>query len=134
VEFSLVHRDPQTDGTLEACRQLGISMLPYYPLASGLLTGKVRRDEKPTGRLGMDRYQRFLTDENFDLVEKLEVFAADRSITMPQLALGWLLSVDGVPAVTAGATRPEQVRANARAADWEPTADDLEQLNALIAG
>jgi aryl-alcohol dehydrogenase-like predicted oxidoreductase len=134
VEFSLVHRDPETDGTIDACRRLELALLPYYPLASGLLTGKVRRGQTPTGRLEMERYQRFLTDENFDLVERLEDFAAEHSITMPQLALGWLLSVDGVPSVTAGATGPEQVRANARAADWTPPPEDLERLNALIGG
>jgi aryl-alcohol dehydrogenase-like predicted oxidoreductase len=133
VEFSLVHPDPIVDGTLDACRRLGMALLPYYPLASGLLTGKVRKGETPSGRLQMDRYQRFLTDENFDLVEDLEGYASERSITMPQLALGWLLSVDGVPAVTAGATRPDQVRANARAAEWRPTDDDLEQLSTMIA-
>jgi aryl-alcohol dehydrogenase-like predicted oxidoreductase len=134
VEFSLVHREPETDDTLETCRRLGVALLPYYPLASGLLTGKTKRGQAPKGRLSMERYQRFLTDANFDLVERLESYAAEHSITMPQLALGWLLSVDGLPAVTAGATTREQVQANARAADWAPSREDLEQLNALIAG
>ena len=134
VEFSLVHREPETDGTLETCRRLGVALLPYYPLASGLLTGKTKRGEVPEGRLSMERYQRFLTDENFDLVERMETYAAEHSITMPQLALGWLLSVDGVPAVTAGSTTREQVQSNARAADWDPSREDLEQLNTLVQG
>lgn len=133
VEFSLVHREPQTDTTLETCRRLGVALLPYYPLASGLLTGKTKRGQAPKGRLSMERYQHYLTEANFDLVEGLETYAAEHSITMPQLALGWLLSVDGVPAVTAGATTREQVQANARAADWVPSSEDLGQLNALVA-
>lgn len=132
VEYSLAHRSPETDGTLAACRSLGAALLPYYPLASGLLTGKVRRGEKPTGRLGMERYQRFLTEENFELVDALSVYAAEHGITMPQLALGWLLSVDGVPSVTAGATRPEQVAANAAAADWQPAERDLLALETML--
>lgn len=132
VHFSIVHRDPLTDGTADACRNLGVAVLPYYPLASGLLTGKTRRGSEPVGRLRMDRYQDFLTDENFDLVESLESFAAERGITIVQVALGWLLSQPGVPSVTPGATRPEQVVANAAAADWQPSDEDLALLQAAI--
>jgi aryl-alcohol dehydrogenase-like predicted oxidoreductase len=80
----------------------------------------------------MDRYQDFLTDENFDLVEGVERFASARGITMVQVALGWLLAQDAVPAVTAGATSPEQVAANALAAGWSPSDDDLRALTAII--
>jgi aryl-alcohol dehydrogenase-like predicted oxidoreductase len=80
----------------------------------------------------MDRYQEFLTEENFDLVEGLERFASERGVTMVQVALGWLLAQDAVPAVTAGATSPEQVVANAAAADWTPTSEDLAELSSLL--
>jgi len=132
VHFSMVHRDPLSDGTREACRDLGVALLPYYPLGAGLLTGKTRRGETPVGRLKMDRYQEFLTDENFDIAEGLESFAAERGLSMVQVALGWLISFDEVPAVTAGATKPEQVMANAAAAEWTPSEDDLAELRALV--
>lgn len=132
VHLSMVHRDPLHDGTLETGRRLGVAVLPYYPLASGLLTGKTRRGQEPQGRLQSDRYQHFLTDENFDLVEALDAYATERGLTMVQVALGWLISHDGVPAVTAGATRPEQVSANAAAAEWIPSEADLTELAGLL--
>jgi aryl-alcohol dehydrogenase-like predicted oxidoreductase len=111
-----------------------VGLLPYYPLANGLLTGKTKRGGEPQGRLRMERYQEYLTDENFDVVEAVEVFAGERGLSMVQVALGWLLAQEAVPAVTAGATSPEQVRANAKAADWDPTAEDLDALRNLVAG
>jgi aryl-alcohol dehydrogenase-like predicted oxidoreductase len=133
VHFSMVHRDPLADGTREACRDLGVAMLPYYPLGAGLLTGKTRRGQAPVGRLKMDRYQEFLTDENFDIAEGVESFAAERGVTMVQVVLGWLVSFAEVPAVTAGATEPEQVVANAAAAAWVPSEADLAELQDLLA-
>jgi aryl-alcohol dehydrogenase-like predicted oxidoreductase len=132
VHYSMVHREPETNGLAELCVETGVALLPYYPLASGLLTGKTRRGAEPEGRLKMDRYQEFLTEENFDRVEGLERFATERGVTMVQVALGWLLAQNPVPAVTAGATSPEQVTANAAAADWEPTAEDMATLSALL--
>ncbi len=132
VHLSMVHRDPFEDGTLDTARRLGVAILPYYPLASGLLTGKARRGQALQGRLQMDRYQHFLTEENFDLVEALDGFAAERELTMVQVSLAWLIAQDGVPSVTAGATRPDQVRANAAAADWIPGDDDLAELTRLL--
>lgn len=134
VHFSMLHREPQENGLADLCLESGVALLPYYPLANGLLTGKTKRGGEPQGRLKMDRYQEFLTDENFDLVEGVEKFAGERGLSMVQVALGWLLAQESVPAVTAGATSPEQVRANARAAEWEPTSDDLQALKALLDG
>ncbi len=131
VHYSMVHREPETNGLADLCVDTGVALLPYYPLASGLLTGKTRRGGEPQGRLKMDRYQDFLTDENFDLVEGVERFASERGLTLVQVALGWLLAQEAVPAVTAGATSPEQVVANSKAADWAPTSDDLESLRAI---
>jgi aryl-alcohol dehydrogenase-like predicted oxidoreductase len=82
----------------------------------------------------MDRYQEYLTDENFDVVEAVEAFASERDLSMVQVALGWLLAQEAVPAVTAGATSPDQVRANAKAADWEPSTEDLAALEDLLGG
>ena len=132
VHYSMVHREPETNGLADLCVETGLALLPYYPLASGLLTGKTRRGGVPQGRLKMDRYQEFLTEENFDLVEGLERFASERGVTMVQVALGWLLAQDAVPAVTAGATSPEQVVANAAAAEWAPSSEDLDTLSNLL--
>lgn len=133
VEYSLVHRRPESNGLGALCSEEGVALLPYYPLASGLLTGKTRRDQPPQGRLQMEQYGRFLTEDNFDLVERLEPFADARGLTMAQVALGWLLTREAVPAVTPGATRPEQIVSNVAAADWEPSAADLEELGGLLA-
>jgi aryl-alcohol dehydrogenase-like predicted oxidoreductase len=132
VQYSMVHREPEANGLATLCVETGVALLPFYPLASGLLTGKTRRGAEPEGRLRMDRYQEFLTDENFDLVEGVERFASERGLTLVQVALGWLLAQDAVPAVTAGATSPEQVVSNAQAAEWEPTAEDLAELATII--
>jgi aryl-alcohol dehydrogenase-like predicted oxidoreductase len=132
VQYSMIHREPEANGLAALCVETGVALLPYYPLANGLLTGKTRRDGEPQGRLKMDRYQDFLTDDNFDLVEGIERFASERGVTMVQVALGWLLAQEAVPAVAPGATSPEQVAANARAAEWSPSKDDLEALAKLV--
>ena len=132
VQYSMIHREPETNGLADLCAETGVALLPYYPLANGLLTGKTRRGVEPQGRLKMDRYQDFLTDENFDLVEEIERFASERGVTMVQVALGWLLAQEAVPAVAPGATRPEQVAANVLAADWAPSADDLAILQGVL--
>jgi aryl-alcohol dehydrogenase-like predicted oxidoreductase len=80
----------------------------------------------------MERYQDFLTEENFDLVEGVERFAAERGVTLVQVALGWLLAQDAVPAVAPGATSPKQVVANALAGEWSPNDDDLAALRSLL--
>jgi aryl-alcohol dehydrogenase-like predicted oxidoreductase len=132
VEYSMLHRDPETSGLDQVCVDRGVGLLPFYPLGNGLLTGKTRRGEPPKGRLQMDRYQKFLTDENFDLVEGVEAFATARGVSMVEVALGWLLAQEAVPSVTPGATKPEQVVSNVGAADWEPTTDDLAELGRVL--
>jgi aryl-alcohol dehydrogenase-like predicted oxidoreductase len=134
VEYSLLHRGPEHDGLEARCREAGVALLPFYPLANGLLTGKLRKGETPTGRLRMDRYQEYLSERNFAVVEELRDFAAGRGLTMVEVAIGWLLARPAVPAVTPGATRPEQVVANVAAAAWQPTPDDLAALDAITAG
>jgi aryl-alcohol dehydrogenase-like predicted oxidoreductase len=133
VQYSMLHRDPEHNGLADLCAAKGVSLLPYYPLACGMLTGKVARGSRPTGRLAMDRYAHYLTDENFDVTERLADFAGDRQITMAQVAIGWLLAQPVVPAITPGATSADQVVENASGADWEPTASDLQELEAALA-
>lgn len=134
VEYSLVHSDPAANGLADLAVAEGWALLPFYPLASGLLTGKKRQGEPVEGRLNMDRYQRFLTDRNFQIVEGLRSFALSRDVPMVTAALGWLLAQPGVPSVTPGATRPDQVVANAAAADWTPSAADLDEIQTILQG
>ena len=127
--YSLLQRDAEAD-LLPRCAELGVSFIPYFPLASGLLTGKYRRGEAaPAGtRLeGSDR----LTDEAFDQVEALDEFSRARGHTLLELAIAGLASQPGVASVIAGATKPEQVAANAAAAEWELRADELEELRSI---
>jgi aryl-alcohol dehydrogenase-like predicted oxidoreductase len=132
VEWSLLKRDIEKD-VVPAARRLGMSIVPYFPLASGLLTGKYRRGEEfPEGtRLASSSYfAGIATDENFEYVEKLTDYAKSLGHSILELAIAWLLAQDGVPSVIAGATSPEQVKANAGAAAWHLTAQELSGLPA----
>jgi len=125
--YSFVHREAE-DEILPTCERLGIGQLPYFPLASGLLTGKYRRGEDPTeGRLA----GREIKDEDFDRVDALQHFADERGITLLDVAIGGVLAMPAISSVIAGATKPEQVRANVKAGAWEPTPDDVAALTAL---
>ena len=128
-EYSLLERSAEEE-VLPLCRELGIGFVPYFPLASGLLTGKYRRGEPaPSGSRLEGRAER-LTDERFDRVEGLERFAAARGHTILELAIGALVSTPGVASVIAGATTPEQVRANASSGAWTLSEEDLAALSA----
>ncbi len=139
-EYSLLHRAPE-DATLETCRALDIAFVPYFPLKSGLLTGKYRKgDEAPEGsRLSgpkgkFESYaDQMLTDQNLDAVERLIAFAEARDHTILDLAFSWLLAHDPVASVIAGATTPDQVRANVDAAGWALTPDDLAAVDEVLA-
>jgi aryl-alcohol dehydrogenase-like predicted oxidoreductase len=136
LQYSLVRRDVERE-LLPLCERLGVGVLPYLPLEGGLLTGKYRRNEP----LPADsRYasmplhwprDAWLTDEAFDRVEALEAYAAKRGVTLLDVAIGGLIAMPAVGSVIAGATRPEQVRTNAQAAEWVPSADDLAALREL---
>lgn len=112
---------------LPACRQFGLGLLPYFPLASGLLTGKYARGQAaPEGtRLAGERGTNALTEENFDVLERLDSFARDAGHTLLELAVSWLASNPDVSSVIAGATRPEQVLANIESAQWRLTTEEL---------
>jgi aryl-alcohol dehydrogenase-like predicted oxidoreductase len=118
-----------------ACKRFGISILPFFPLASGFLTGKYRRGEVPAEgtRLAAagPMAERALTDRNFDTLERLEDFAAKRDRNVLELAMGWLASQSTIPSVIAGATRPDQVELNVRAVEWRLTPDELLELDTL---
>jgi aryl-alcohol dehydrogenase-like predicted oxidoreductase len=123
--YSLVDRRDE-DGVLPFCRERAIGYIPFFPLESGLLTGKYRRGEPaPAGsRLSDGR----LSEEQFDDVERLEERAEGVGHTLLELAIGGLAAIDGIASVIAGATTPEQVRANAAAGAWRPTSTELESL------
>jgi len=127
--YSFVEREAE-DELLPTCERLGIGVLPYFPLASGLLTGKYTRGVQPTeGRLAA--HPDALSDEAFDRVEALQAFADERGIALLEAAIGGLLAMPAVTSVIAGATRPEQVRANVAAGAWEPSPEDAAALKAL---
>ena len=110
-----------------------MSVLPYFPLANGLLTGKYRRGSAaPTGsRLSLEGQRRRLDGADFDRIEALSAFAEERDVDLLTVAIGGLAAQPGVGSVIAGVTRPEQVRANLRALAWRPSAQDLEALSAV---
>jgi aryl-alcohol dehydrogenase-like predicted oxidoreductase len=129
-QYSLLRREAEEE-LLPTCERLGIGVLPFFPLASGLLTGKYRRgEERPQGTRLADRDSVF-TDETFDRLEALEAFAKERGVTLLQVAIGGLLAQPAIASVIAGATKPEQVRANVEAAGWEPSPEDVAALNSL---
>jgi aryl-alcohol dehydrogenase-like predicted oxidoreductase len=134
-EYSLLQREPR-DEVLPACRRLGISFMPYFPLASGLLTGKYRRGEPPapgTRMAGRDGWDEFLTDERFDVVERLSGFAETHGHTLLELAMSWLAVQPEIATVIAGATGSEQVRQNAEAIEaWRLTDDELAEIDELL--
>jgi len=131
-EYSLFHREPER-GVLETCERLGMSFLPYFPLANGMLTGKYRKGQPapPGSRIGSGWHDELLTEANLDKVEKLIAFAESRGHTLLELAFSWLLSRPMVASVIAGATRPEQVRSNASAGSWILSEDELTEVDRI---
>ncbi|MCY3544468.1 MAG: aldo/keto reductase [Chloroflexi bacterium] len=130
--YSLMDREIETE-LVPFCDAYGVGILPYYPLANGFLTGKYRRGEAvPTGTRLAENDRGMFTDANFDLLDKLEAFCDARGHTVLELAFAWLLANDSVSSVIAGATRVEQIIANARAASWQLTADEVGEVNAIV--
>jgi aryl-alcohol dehydrogenase-like predicted oxidoreductase len=133
-EFSLFHRESEKNGVLAECEARGMAFLPYFPLASGLLTGKYRKGQKaPEGSRAADAWgPKVFTEKNLAIVESLIEFAETRNHTILELAFAWLLSHKPVASVIAGASKPEQVRANTKAANWQLTSDDLARIDAIM--
>ena len=135
-ELSLLVRDADKE-LLPAAERFGLGLLPYFPLASGMLTGKYQRNAvMPEGaRLTSTQRlaDRYLTDAHWPKVEKLADFCAARGHTMVELAFSWLLARSPVASVIAGATKVEQVTQNAAAGDWKMTANELAEIDAITA-
>ncbi len=131
-EYSLLHRDPERS-VLPACERLGLAFLPYFPLASGLLTGKYEpgKAAPKDSRLSLSWTSRFTTDRNVRVAESLKAFAAARGHTLLDLAMSWLATRPRLASVIAGATTPEQVRANAAAVNWPLTREDVAEIDRL---
>ncbi len=132
-EYSLVERDVEAD-LVPACQAYGVGLLPYFPLANGLLTGRYRRERIPEGsRLSQDRYAGYLAKAPWDAIDAIAGFAEERGLSMVDVAIGALAAKPAVSSVIAGATSPEQVRANAAAGAWVPTDAELADLDARTA-
>lgn len=133
-EYSLIHRNPETE-LLPAARKLGLGVLPYFPLASGLLTGKYHRNVPLPDGTRLARIQRladrYLTERNWSIAEKLGDFVESRGHTMLELAFSWLLAQSPVASVIAGATRPEQLEQNVKAGQWKLSASDLAAIDRM---
>jgi aryl-alcohol dehydrogenase-like predicted oxidoreductase len=127
-EYNLLKRSIEAE-VLPACRHFGVGLFAVVPLAAGLLTGKYRRDAAaPAGSRLADQS---IADDIHERLERLQEFAQARGITMIDVALGWLAAQPGVSAIIVGASRPEQITANAVSVRWAPTQDDLAALNAM---
>jgi aryl-alcohol dehydrogenase-like predicted oxidoreductase len=131
--YSLLQRSIERE-VIPACRHFGISVIPFFPLELGLLTGKYRRGQPPppgTRLAGRPNASEILSERNFTVVEALERFAQERGISLLSVAIGGLAAQPCVASVIAGATTPEQVAANVAAAAWLPSAEDLLELRRL---
>ena len=135
--YSLLEREVRRE-VLPACERCGLGQLPYFPLASGMLTGKYRRGEEAPADSRLARVKRLadraMTEANFDLVERLSAFAAERGRDILSLAFGWLLSQPVISSVIAGATTPEQVRSNVAAADWRLDEAEMAAVADIVRG
>jgi aryl-alcohol dehydrogenase-like predicted oxidoreductase len=133
-QYNLLDRRIEKDLT-PACAQFGVGILPYFPLASGFLTGKYKRGEEPSKdtRLGaMSQMAKgALTDSNFAMLDKLTEFSRSHGHSVLELAIGWLASMPAVSSVISGATKPEQVTANVKGGDWKLTAEELAEVDKI---
>jgi aryl-alcohol dehydrogenase-like predicted oxidoreductase len=131
--YSLLDRDAEHE-VIPACLHFGQVLIPYSPLANGLLTGKYRRGEPPPAgaRLSDERLRPYLSDERFDVVEALGAFASERGVSILDVAIGGLAAMPAVASVIAGATSSDQVHANARAGSWRPTENDLAAMKEVL--
>lgn len=135
-EYNILNRTIEAD-LLPAMERYGCGLLPYFPLASGMLTGKYKRDAMPEGARLTDMptfaNRTYVTERNFDIVEKLEAFAAERGHSLLELAFSWTAARPTTASVIAGATKPEQIDANVAAADWAMTAEEIAEVDAISA-
>jgi aryl-alcohol dehydrogenase-like predicted oxidoreductase len=136
--YSLLTRDPETDGVFAACERLHLAFVPYFPLESGLLTGKYRRgEERPSdSRLALwgERAEEFIDDDKLGTVERLIEWCAGRDHRLLDLAMSWHSTNPLVATVITGATKPAQIEANVAAAGWALTPDDRAEVDRLLTG
>ena len=135
--YSMLHRTPETDRVLDACSRHGIALLPYFPLESGLLTGKYQAGAAPPEGTRLAEYApedraRFFSKGKLRAMEALRDFSQQRGRTLIELAFCWLLSRPEVASVIAGATKPEQVATNSASAGWVLTEDELAEIGAIL--
>ncbi|MER5182307.1 aldo/keto reductase [Streptomyces sp. NPDC002896] len=131
TRYHLLDRSAEND-LIPTCLRHGVGLLPYYPLANGLLSGKYRRGEPPPPGSRLSWRQGWLTDAALDRVEALTAYGTERGLTLLQVAVGGLAALPAVGSVICGAMTPEQVTANAAAADWTPDAADLAALDEIV--
>ncbi len=133
-EYSLLLREPEKE-VIPALRDKGMSMLPFYPLGAGVLTGKYRKGGAIPAGSRLDKVptiaDRYFTDENMDIVEALRDFAEARGHTLLELSFAWLASCDVIPSIIAGASRAEQVTANVDAVVWQLSDDEIAEIDRL---
>jgi aryl-alcohol dehydrogenase-like predicted oxidoreductase len=134
-QYSLLHREVE-DEVVPACEQFGLGLLPFFPLDSGLLSGKYQRGATPPAgtRLAQERYQRWLDGADWDTIEALTGYGEERGHSLLDVAIAGLAAQPAVSSVIAGATTAEQVRANAAAGQWRLTAEDVAALDRILAG
>jgi aryl-alcohol dehydrogenase-like predicted oxidoreductase len=133
-EYSLLHREPEAD-VLKECEREGIAFLPFFPLKSGLLTGKYRKGQpipEDTSVAKFDRYRKLLTEDNLDMVERLIEYSGSRNHAILELAISWLLAHRAVASVIAGASSLDQVRANVAATGWPIGTAELSEIDTLL--
>ncbi len=131
-EYNLLAREPEQD-VLPLCEQLNLAFIPYYPLASGLLTGKYHRDQAAPEGARLSKREQIASDAQWDLVEALSAYAQERGLPLTDVAIGALLTQPAVASVITGATRASQLESNASAANWKPSEADLQALRSLLA-
>lgn len=133
-EYSLLHRDPEAE-ILPLCQALDMAFIPYFPLASGMLTGKYRKGEPPPegSRIAEGRHAELFNEANLTIVERLIAFCEARGHTILELAFSWLRRKPAVASVIAGATKPEQVRANAAAVGWKLSGAEVAEIDEILA-
>jgi aryl-alcohol dehydrogenase-like predicted oxidoreductase len=131
--YSLLHREVESE-VVPACERFGLGLLPFFPLDSGLLSGKYRRGEQAASgtRLSQERYASWLADADWDTIEALTAFGAERGHSLLEVAIAGLAARPAVTSVIAGATTAEQVQANAAAAIWDLSAADVAALDAIL--
>nr|ADI17631.1 predicted oxidoreductases (related to aryl-alcohol dehydrogenases) [uncultured alpha proteobacterium HF0130_20P23] len=135
-EYNILNRNVEAE-LIPAMQKYGCGLLPYFPLASGLLTGKYKRTEMPEGARLTDMptfaNRVYLTDENFDIVDNLNKFAHKTGHSILELAFGWMASRPATASIIAGATKPEQIDANVAAVNWVLSQSEIDEVNKISA-